>query len=127
MASKAFPHVIVRDGWYHYHRRVPASVRQKPEAWETFFESKPHFRRSLFTNVYREALKEAAALAEEFERRVKSALSPSGPAIIQQRREFSAEVLAEIASTIREQLILEWRGMIRRAKVDQDDDHYLTV
>jgi hypothetical protein len=127
LASKAFPHVIVRDGWYHYHRRVPAAVRKKPDAWEAYFESKPHFRRSLFTNVYREALKAASDRAEEFERRVRSALSPPTPAIIQQRREFSAEVLAEIASTIREQLIVEWRAMIRRAKVDPDDDHYLTV
>jgi integrase len=127
MASKTFPHVIVRDGWYHYHRRVPAAVVRRTSEFYRLFGAKPLFRRALNTNVYREALKRAAAVAEEFDKLVAEALADFAPmpTIGGRKESFSAEALAEVSRSIRDTLILEWRKMILRAEISDEDAKYL--
>lgn len=127
MGLKAFPHVVLRNGVYQYHRRVPAAVIARKAEFLRLFNGRLLFRRSLGTKVYRDALKSAAIVADDFERLVAEALSPSTPAAPLPSRRFSAEALADVSAFIRERLILRWRQLILRAEISEEDAHYLDV
>jgi integrase len=64
---------------------------------------------------------------DEFERRRAEALSAAPPVFTPTKRQFSATALAEVSSYIRERLITDWRQMILRAEISQEDAEYLEM
>ena len=97
------PYVVLRDGVYQYHRRVPKSVLDRPVQFEALFGSRRLFRKSLGTKNAAEMWAVAAAVEVEFQTLVARAigkdLPKSGPALL--ARKVTASDLAAIKERYR--------------------------
>lgn len=99
MASKV-RYVVLRDGVYQFHRRVPADIIRDKVAFQRYFKSDKIFRRSLFTKDPAEVFGPAAERQREYDSLVMQARGGSArstaAAPIRMLRKVTKELLEDI-------------------------------
>ena len=125
-SPQSFPHVAIRGKIYYYQRRVPSSVRSRPDAFLLHFSGQALYRKSLETSVYSEALARAALAEAKFDRAVAVAIGASvavRPSL--SPRALDPAGLADIARSIRDKLVDDWRHDIVAAETSPEMADYL--
>lgn len=99
MASKV-KYVVLRKGWFQYHRRVPTDIVRDAAALERYFNGDKLFRRALGTNVADEVFETAAERQREFEQLVAAARGvlhvPAARLARRSLRTVTKDVIADI-------------------------------
>jgi integrase len=119
----------MRGGVYYYERRVPQAVMIDEASWERHFDRQKLYRKSLHTKVHAEVLRPADEARQDFERRVRSALTGAvavhPPAVaapvipVVPARQITPDLLAAIAEQQRSQLVRRWAAAVVAAEREE--------
>lgn len=112
-----------RNGVYHYERRAPKAVLDRPSVWQASFAGRTLFRKSLRTKRQADALVAGQQVHGEFERLLSAALGTSLPASPGDNATtpVTPGLLSKITVTTRERVVRPWASQFVRAELGDAD------